>query len=114
MQKLKEEYFINVMAKVIWSRVEWSRRFIRYLDEKEVEEVLLNESPEVFINEVDDKLTLLPMQQLEEFWTDKLNKHIAPDIEDIDVSAYELGYCYSAELWKAKTGQKVLLLRYHH
>ena len=114
MERLTEQFYINRKALEIYSQTIWSRKFIKYLTEIEVEEIILREKPEVFINSERDLLEQVSLDEVNSIWKEKLQNHIVNDPEDFNQSDYENGYCYVSQLWKAKGGKKILVFFYHH
>ena len=114
MDKVAEQFFIDRRAREIWSHCVWSRKFVRYLDPREVEDILANAEPEVFINAEGDKLAAVPQREVSFLWKSRLQGHVVENPEDFDPGDFKDGCCYLAELWKAKGGGSVLVLSYHH
>lgn len=113
MDRIKESFFINNKSKEIYSHTVWCRRYIKNLNSEETKNVILNDSPEVFINYERNQLTLISEQKVKSLWESDFKNHIAQD-SYFDLQKFERGYCYLVELWKAKYGKKVLVLRYFH
>jgi hypothetical protein len=114
MEILDEQFFINTQSLEIWSRTVWCRRYVKDLNHTEVASIILNDSPDIFINAERDKLSRVPDDERLSFWESDLKGHIAKCEDDLDLTDFENGYCYAVQLWKGKGGQKILVLRYHH
>ena len=114
MERSDEQYFVNRKAREIWSRTIWSRRFVKGLYSEELEAVVRDGDPEIFWCETEDKLTRVSDEDAAQFWATKLVGHVQPYDTEKDVTEVEGGYFYTAELWKARFGQSVLLLQLHH
>ncbi len=114
MEKLDEQFYLNSKSREIWSRTVWCRCYVEDLDHAEVESVILNDNPEIFINAEADRLSRVPDDNVLSFWESDLKGHVAEYDDGVDLCDFENGYCYAVQLWKAKGGKKVLVLRYYH
>lgn len=114
MERLEEQFYLNTKSHEIWSRTVWCRRYVRDLGPAEVESIILNDNPEILINAEADKLSRIPDANVQAFWESDLKGHVAKYEDDFDLEDFENGYCYAVQLWKARGGKNVLVLRYHH
>ena len=113
MEPIKEEFFRNRKSHEVWSRVVISRRFIGYLEEREVRDLCQTDDLVVFVHAERDALERVD-GNIADFWTRQLEKHIASDPEEFELDQFEDGYCYVAEHWKGKHGRHILVLQCHH
>jgi len=114
MEKVEEKFYVNRKSREIWSRCVWSRKFVRDLTASEVENILAHDEPEVFINEERDQLMPVLREDVSSLWASRLCGHIVENLEDFTPLDFEDGYCFGAQLWKSKSGRKLLVLSYHH
>ena len=109
-----EEYFINSKSHEIIFRGVLSNRFVKELNEEEVEQLLFDEEVTVFIQAANDRLQPLEQSKIKERWEEHYKDHITTADEERYLDDFENGYYYYAQLWKMKLGKKMILLAYHH
>ena len=114
MDPIKESYFIDTKSNVIYSRTIWSRRYIKALTIKETEEHYKSSDITVFINWERDCLELVPTNDMQSLWDDKIKDHIVDGDVPSSTDDFPDGYYFHSEMWKAKNGKFVLVLSYHH
>ena len=113
MEKIKESFFVDRNSKTIYSHTVWCRRYVKDLTPEETENSILNETSEVFVNYERDCLTPIPSEEIKSLWKSDIKNHIVVN-SHFSLQEFEKGYCYTAELWKGKYGQEILILKYHH
>ena len=88
MEPIKEEFFRNRKSHEVWSRVVISRRFIGYLEEREVRDLCQTDDLVVFVHAERDALERVD-GNIADFWTRQLEKHIASDPEEFELDQFE-------------------------
>ena len=114
MEKIKEEFYINYKSKEIVSQTIWSRKFIKDLSENEIEDLLSNESLVIFVNSQLNQLTLIPSEDYISFFNNEIKSHVNNSAFEKALSEFKNGYCFFAELWNAKNGIPIIVLKYSH
>jgi len=111
MDYTSETYFFDQKSNTIYKESIISRKKITNLNEKEVLTLIENENAQVCIHSEQNKLDWIDNTNL---IVQKLRNHINSWDNEKSFSEFENGYCYFAELWKMKYGEKLILLYYRH
>jgi hypothetical protein len=111
----KHEYIIRKDIKEIYHNSEViSNEFIRELDQSEVDNLILNENIQICINYEEDYLEWVDKAENLKLFNSEIRNHINTESEYRGLDEFEHGYFLLAGLWKIKSGEKLLVLWYHH
>ncbi len=113
MNNKSENYFLDQKANIIYKESIISRKKVTDLNEKEVFELIKSKNVQVCIHSEQNKLDWIEKTKLNELLK-TLKNHINNWTNPKDYSQFDNGYCYFAELWKMKYGEKLILLYYRH
>lgn len=113
MNNKTERYFFDQKAKVIYKESIISRKKISDLNEEEVLELIESENAQICIHSEQNKLDWIEKHEINEL-LNKIKNHVNNWENQKDFSDFENGYCYFAELWKMKYGEKLILLYYRY
>jgi len=116
------KYTMSWDSRRIWKEEIISKEFIKYLNEKEIEELLKDSNPQLGIISERDIIDWLDKEENQTFWKNKMKKHICEKIiqEDddyfvgCDYDDFKNGYFFVASLWKMEKGENLILLEYYH
>lgn len=110
---LAERYHFDKKAQVVYKESIISRKKVKELNENEVLNLIDSGDIQIGVNEEQDRLDWIEKGKNKELF-DKLKGHINSWDNQKEASEFENGYCYFAELWKMKYGEKLIILYYRH
>jgi hypothetical protein len=87
---------------------------IKYLDQKEVSEILKNGPVQFVIANVGDKLIWTDLGESFKIYKTEIKDFIIPDIENIDQDTLKHGFGYLASLWADPSENLIILLEKFH
>ncbi|MBQ4821087.1 hypothetical protein [Aquimarina sp. MMG016] len=123
--KVKKEdikYVVNWSAKKIRREEIISKKFVKYLNEKEVHKLIKEEDTQLGIISERDIIDWLEKEKNIGLWNDKIQNHICEQIikddDDYFVGCeyedFKGGYFFVASLWKMKQGDNLIILEHYH
>ncbi len=116
------KYLMNWDSKKIWKEEIISKKFIKYLKEEEIDELMKNENTQLGIISERDIIDWLQKEENESFWYNKMKNHVCEKIikdEDdyfigCDYEDFSAGYFFVASLWQMEKGENLIILEHYH
>jgi hypothetical protein len=85
----------------------------QFVSESEVERIVSGHEARVLVNRERDHLEEIAFSDLQGFWRAELRSHIASS-EDSQLSDFDRGFMFFAELWSGPAVGRFLILFYRH
>ncbi|WP_299260885.1 hypothetical protein [uncultured Aquimarina sp.] len=120
--KENTKYLMNWDSKKIWKEEVISKKFIKYLKEAEVNELIKNKDTQLGIISERDIIDWLEKGENDNFWNNKMKQHICEKIikddDDYfvgcDYEDFKGRYFFVASLWKMEKGDNLIILEHYH
>ncbi|MGY3794195.1 hypothetical protein [Aquimarina litoralis] len=116
------KYLMNWDSKRIWKEETISKKFVKYLKEKEVEKLISDNKTQLGIISERDVIDWIDQEENDSFWHNEMKKHICEKIikddDDYfvgcDYEDFEGSYFFVASLWKMEKGENLIILEHYH
>jgi hypothetical protein len=105
----------SIPIEVIWNEndeIPLSRE--KYLTRHDIKTLLKTSNPQFVVANVGSKLKWIDLSQRYDFWKSEAEKHIADNINEIELDSFPDKYAYVASQWTGENMTPLILLETFH
>ena len=109
--KFSDKIVTSIPLEIIWTeQQEVVAKRLKYLSTIDIKQLLNQSKLHFVVAEVGNKLRWIDLSQCFDFWKLEVEKHLADDVDKINLDIYTHNYAYIASQWTEENGAAIVLL----